>query len=143
MDLNVNSLREAGAFTGAPVETEITWKQDGKELTATTYVRKLSYNTVVSDAKQWGGEVTAGRIAACICDKDGKPVFTVEDITGIPTINDPIDNDQDSEDQKEVNNKIRDKNCEIRKRGPLNHNLTIALLNAIAEVNYSSGKSKT
>jgi hypothetical protein len=112
MELNINSLQAAGAFTGCPVEKEIKWKQDGKDLSATAYVRKLSYKSAVSDVKQFGKDVIAGRIAACICDKDGKPVFSVDDITG-----------ESSEE-----------------RGPLDHNLTIALLGAIAEVNSISGE---
>jgi len=115
MELNINSLQAAGAFTGCPVEKEIKWKQGAEELTATAFVRKLSYKSAVSDFKQFGKEVIAGRIAACICDKDGKPVFTVEDITG--------------ESSPE--------------RGPLDHNLTIALLGAIAEVNNPSGEATT
>ncbi|MCY1358808.1 Phage tail assembly chaperone, TAC [compost metagenome] len=49
----------------------------------------------------------AGRIAACICDQEGKPVFTPADITG----------EADPE------------------RGPLDGNLTMALLGVIGEVN--------
>ncbi|WP_207942801.1 phage tail assembly chaperone family protein, TAC, partial [Pseudomonas aeruginosa] len=45
MHLSIDSLKEAGAFTGAPIEKEITWKQGDKELTATVYVRPLSYST--------------------------------------------------------------------------------------------------
>lgn len=114
MELNINSLQAAGAFTGCPVEKEIKWKQGDAEITATAFVRRLSYKSAVSDVKQFGKDVIAGRIAACICDKDGKPVFTVEDITG--------------ESSPE--------------RGPLDHNLTIALLGAIAEVNSVSGEAK-
>ena len=112
MKLNINSLQSAGAFTGAPVEREIEWEQDGQTLKATAFVRKLSYKSAVSDVRLYGasGDMVAGRIAACICDEKGKPVFTVGDITG------------------EAN----------PERGPLNHNLTVALLNAIAEVNSSA-----
>lgn len=114
MDLNIKSLQDAGAFTGAPVEKEIRWDQDGQECVATAYIRKLSYKSAVSDAKNYKGDLVAGRIAACICDKEGKPVFTIDDITG----------DADAE------------------RGPLNHNLTVELLHAIAEVNNLVGKPK-
>ena len=48
----------------------------------------------------------AGRIAACICDAEGQAIFTPADVTG--------DADPD--------------------RGPLDGNLTVALLSAIAEV---------
>jgi hypothetical protein len=109
MSLSIDSLREMGAFTGAPVEREITWKQGDNELTATVYVRPLSYRSAVSDLRAVTdhGDPVAGRIAACICDEHGKPVFTPEDITG--------DADPD--------------------RGPLDGNLTMALLQVIGEVN--------
>ncbi len=113
MELNIGSLQAAGAFTGAPVEKEIKWKQGEEELSATAFVRKLSYRSAVSDVKQFGKDAIAGRIATCICDKDGKPVFTVEDITGESSA----------------------------ERGPLNYNLTIALLKAIGEVNSLSGEA--
>lgn len=108
MSLSIDSLREMGAFTGAPVEREITWKSKGKEFTATVHVRPLSYKTAVSDIRSMTGDTdpVAGRIAACICDEHGKPVFTPDDITG--------DADPD--------------------RGPLDGNLTMALLGVIAEV---------
>lgn len=114
MKLGINELQAAGSFAGAPVEKQITWEQDGQKMTATTYVRKLSYKSALADVRAAGdaADMVAGRIAACICDEKGNPVFTVEDITGDA---DPI-------------------------RGPLNHNLTVALLNVIAEVN-SLGKA--
>ena len=106
--LSINGLTEMGAFTGAPVEKEITWEQSGEEVSATVFVRRLSYHTAVSDIKSTKEKMdaVAGRIAACICDAEGKPIFTAGDITG------------------EAN----------PERGPLNENLTIALLAAIAQV---------
>lgn len=108
MELSIAALKEVGAFTGAPVEREITWKQGEREITATVYVRPLSYKSAVSDLAAMAGRVdaVAGRIAACICDAEGKPVFTPADITG----------EADPE------------------RGPLDGNLTMALLQVIAEV---------
>ncbi|WP_028627654.1 phage tail assembly chaperone family protein, TAC [Metapseudomonas resinovorans] len=109
MQLSIESLKEVGAFTGAPVEREITWRQGEQKFTATVYVRPLSYKSAVSDLQAIAGKVdgVAGRIAASICDEAGKPVFTVGDITG----------DADQE------------------RGALDGNLTMALLAVIAEVN--------
>ncbi|MNF76403.1 hypothetical protein D3C84_585160 [compost metagenome] len=109
MQLSIQSLKEVGAFTGAPVEREITWKQGDRELTATVYVRPLSYKAAISDIQALAGKVdgVAGRIAASICDAEGKPVFAPGDITG----------EADPE------------------RGALDGNLTMALLNVIAEVN--------
>lgn len=131
MELSIKSLKSSGSFTGAPVEKEIKWEQNGEECTATTYVRKLSYRSAVSDVKNYYGDMAAGRIASCICDKDGNPVFTVSDITGNP------------EDYSGKDEKIIKRNKEIIERGPLDHNLTVALLNAIAEVNNFTGKKKT
>lgn len=112
MKLTLDSLKEMGAFVdGSLVEKEVTWKQDGEEHTATVHVRRMSYTSVSKELKS--EDALAGRISACICDEDGKPVFTPEDITG-----------EASED-----------------RGPLNGNLTLALINAIAEVNYQGKKT--
>jgi hypothetical protein len=108
MQLSINSLKEVGAFTGAPVEKQITWKQGDAELTATVFVRPLGYLSAVSDVLAAGGkrDGIAGRIAACICDESGAPVFSVEDITGAA---DP-------------------------ERGALDGNLTVSLLSVISEV---------
>lgn len=114
MQLSIESLREMGAFTGAPVEREISWKQGKKELSATVFVRHLSYHTAVSDvvSSHTKSDGIAGRIAACICDAEGKPVFVPGDITG-------------EADQE---------------RGPLDGELTMALLRVIGEVNSLGGK---
>lgn len=109
MKLTLESLKTAGAFTGRPVEKNITWKQGDNELTATVYVRPMGYHAATSDVLAMGGKVdgVAGRIAASICDEHGKPVFRAADITG----------EADPE------------------RGALDGALTVALLVAIQEVN--------
>lgn len=109
MKLTLDSLKQAGAFTGRPVEKEITWKQGDKEITATVYIRPMGYHTATSDVLAGLGKIdgVAGRIAASICDEDGHQVFTVADVTG----------EADPE------------------RGALDGNLTVALLVAIQEVN--------
>lgn len=114
MRLTLTALKEVGAFTGRPVEKEITWKQGEQELTATVYVRPLGFQSAVSDVLASAGKSdgVAGRIATSICDETGKPVFSVADITG--------EADPD--------------------RGALDGNLTLALLVAISEVN-SLGKA--
>lgn len=115
MKISVESLSKVGAFSGAAVPKEIEWEQDGETYTGTVYVRRLSYQTAVADIFNTvtHGDGVAGRIAACICDEDGQPIFTAADITG----------EADPE------------------RGPLNHALTMALLKVIGEVN-SPGKTK-
>lgn len=112
--LSIAGLRQAGAFTGRPVQREVTWRQGKDEFTATVYVRPLGFQSAVSDVLAVGGreDGVAGRIAASICDEQGKPVFTVADITGT--------SDAD--------------------RGSLDGALTLALLSAIGEVN-SLGKA--
>ena len=109
MKLTINGLKEMGAFTGRPVEREIKWLQSGKELAATVFVRPLGYRAAINDVLSATGKMEsyAGRIAASICDEEGQPVFTVDDITG----------DADPE------------------RGALDGNLTVALMVVIAEVN--------
>ena len=109
MKLNMDSLKQAGAFTGRPVEKEITWKQGDKEITATVYIRRMGYHDAVSNVLSAVGKIdgVAGRIAASICDENGAPVFTVADITG----------EADPE------------------RGALDGALTVALLVAIQQVN--------
>ncbi|PPC64134.1 phage tail protein [Pantoea sp. ICBG 1758] len=109
MKLSLEELKKAGAFTGRPVEKQISWKQGDAELSATIFVRPMGYHTATSDVLAMGGKVdgVAGRIAASICDEEGKPVFTPADITG----------EADPE------------------RGSLDGALTIALLVAIQEVN--------
>lgn len=115
MKLSIDSLKEAGAFSGAPVEKQIKWKQGDEEFEATVYVRPLSYQAAMSDIASVHAKTDAGagRIAVSICDEDGNPVFTAADITG----------EADPE------------------RGPLNHALTMELLRVIAEVN-SLGKRR-
>ena len=73
MNLSIDNLKQMGAFTGAPVEKEITWKQGDKELAATVFVRPLSYLSAKSDLLAMGGkgDAVAGRIAASICDEEG------------------------------------------------------------------------
>ncbi|AOY88654.1 phage tail protein [Marinobacter salinus] len=113
MDLTLDSLKDMGAFTGAPVEKEITLADGDKEKKATVYVRRLSYHAAVSDIKSINAksDAVAGRIASAICKKDGTPVFQPGDITG----------ESDPE------------------RGALNREITMELLRVIGEVN---GKKK-
>lgn len=110
MILSVDNLKSIGAFTGAPVEKEIKWKQGEEEYTATVFIRPLSYKSTVSDLQAVNSkkDPIATRIASSVCDETGTPIFTADDITG----------DADPE------------------RGALDGNLAMALLSAIAEVNY-------
>jgi len=109
MKLTIDNLKDLGAFTGRPVEKEIEWVQGEDTFKATVFVRPMGYQTATSDIMAIGGKIDgiAGRIAASICDEQGKPIFTPGDITG----------EADPE------------------RGSLDGALTIALLVAIQEVN--------
>ncbi|SDI07198.1 phage tail assembly chaperone family protein, TAC [Pseudomonas panipatensis] len=127
MQLSIETLKQAGAFTGRPVRKEITWTQaDGDQtFTATVYVRPLGYQTAVSDVLAAGGkqDSIAGRIAASICDEEGRPVFTVLDITHGPLDPEALAKDPES----------------TQRLGALDGNLSVALLYAIHEVN-TTGK---
>lgn len=86
MDLSIASLKAAGAFIAPPVKKEVTWHAGGKAQTATVYVLQESFISLTQrwDAQDRGGDLAAQRIASCITDKDGVPVFTVDDIVGGP-----------------------------------------------------------
>ncbi len=116
MKLTLESLKSVGAFTGRPVEKEITWMQGEDELKATVFIRPLGYQAAISDVNSLNGkqDSLAGRLAASVCDENGGAVFTVDDITGAA---DP-------------------------ERGALDGRLTVALLAAMFEVN-NAGKTKS
>lgn len=86
MDLSIAALAAAGAFAAPPVKKEIQWHSGGVLQKATVYVAHESYISVTQrwDAQNQGVDITAQRIASCIVDKDGKPVFTVADVVGGP-----------------------------------------------------------
>lgn len=121
MKLNIDTLQQAGSFTGRPVEKEISWRQGEEQLTATVFVRPLGYQTAVSDVLAAAGhqDSIAGRIAAAICNEEGQPVFTAMDIT-----HGPLDKAERAKDPKSN-----------KRLGALDGNLTVALLTAIHEVN--------
>lgn len=114
--LSINYLKEKGAFVGPPIEKTITWQQDGETVEATVWVRPMSYQSALGNLKalRENTELAASRIAVSIVDENGKPIFSIGDITG----------EADPE------------------RGPLSEDITMALLTAMAEVN-SVGKSLT
>lgn len=121
MKLNIESLRQAGSFTGRPVQKEVQWRQGDDMITATVFVRPLGYQSAVSDVLAAGGkqDSIAGRIAAAICDEEGNPVFTALDITHGPLDTAELAKDPDS----------------TKRMGALDGNLTVALLTVIHEVN--------
>jgi hypothetical protein len=114
MELSIASLKAAGAFVAPPVKKEITWHVGGEPKTATVYVVQESFETVIKrwEEQERGGDLTAQRIASCICGPDGKPIFTVADVLGDPETG----------------------------HGALTAELTIVLLAAIGDVNNVKGE---
>jgi len=120
MQLSIDNLRQLGAFTGAPVEREVTWNHNGEDVSVNVYVRPLSFQSAVADMQAAFGKsddvaarMFAGRIATCIVNPDGTPVFTVDIIMGT-----------------------------AGEQGALSGNLARALWDVIAEVNHA-GKTKS
>lgn len=85
MELNLKKLQDMGAFVGAPVKKSIKWKSrdaQGKEqeFEGDVYIRHNSCETFERDIanRQEGKGIVAGKIAANVCTKDGKPLVTQE-----------------------------------------------------------------
>ncbi|MGQ7253980.1 phage tail assembly chaperone family protein, TAC [Vreelandella titanicae] len=109
MNLTLENLAANGGFVSRKAVPEaIKWTHEGQEFTATVYVLPLSYATAKSDivATQLKSDPIAARIAHCIVDEEGKPLFTVADVVG----------EADPE------------------RGPLSNSLTHELLRVIGKV---------
>lgn len=120
MSLDLQSLHESGGFAGAPVRKEITFKNFyGEEITGQVWVRHLSYQSAVGDiqAIKTDGELAAARIASCIVDHRGEPLYQKHDITGVYEDGTPV---LDKDGQP---------------RGGFVESLLHALWRAIAEVN--------
>ncbi|MEH6641396.1 phage tail assembly chaperone family protein, TAC [Vreelandella glaciei] len=106
----IETLAANGGFVSrkaVPKEIKLR-NEEGEDFTATVHVLPLSYVTAKSDivATQLKNDPLAARIAHCIVDEEGKPVFTVADVVG----------DADPE------------------RGPFSARLTHELLRVIGEV---------
>lgn len=118
MSLNLKDLVEKGAFVSAAepiVKREIVWHNgEGEEHKADIWVRRASYHTITQTWKAAEGnqEHLAARIATMVCDENGAPIFTTEDVLGKADPN----------------------------RGPICDTLFLALITAVNEVN--SGKPK-
>ena len=83
--LTLQSLKDAGAFAGAPVKREIRYHGlDGEEVVADIWVRRASYHTITNTWKAAEGnqEHLAARIATMVCDEEGGPIFSTADILG-------------------------------------------------------------
>ena len=81
MELSLATLKSSKAFSSKPVKKTIVWG----EHTFDTYVRPISFQTAMGDitsVAENGTHFLACRIAASLCDADGKAVMTPWDITG-------------------------------------------------------------
>lgn len=127
MQLTVDSLRKSGGFAGGPVKREVEWQHNGETVSADVWIRPMSYHTAVNDlsAYQSGADIIAHRLALCVCHEDGSPVFRVSDITGVNDDGTPVMIKRDGG---------------IEEQGPLNKELTDALMVLVSEV---SGLGKT
>ena len=103
----------AGAFVGLPELKTVKYSKDGNDFEFDVYIRKLSYQSAVNDGKSLSKNpdaLVAGRIAACVVDVAGKPVFeSVDQVMGLG---------------------------KYASAGPLNEDLSFALYTAVKEVNY-------
>lgn len=79
MELSLNALKSAKAFSSKPVKKTITWG----EHTFDTYVRPISFQTAMGDIQSSHGlHIIACRIASSLCDAEGKAIMTPYDVTG-------------------------------------------------------------
>lgn len=123
MKLSLSEISSRGGFSGPPVKREIGWARDGETVVFDVYVKRMAYQSAVSDviAIQAGGDIAAHRIATSIVDENGAPVFSVSDITGVLDTGEPVMTENET--------------GEMVERGALDGELAIALLAVIAEVN--------
>lgn len=127
MQLTVDILKKSGGFAGGPVKREVEWVNNGETVKAEVWIRPMSYHTAVKDISSYksGADIIAHRLALCILHEDGSPVFQVSDITGYDDEGKPI--------------KVKE-NGKMVERGPLNKELSDALMVLVSEV---SGLGKT
>lgn len=120
MKLTPEVVAEKGGFTGQPVKREIEWKGEKYDV----YIRRLSYQSAVDDAMAYGqgpSAIAAHRIAHCIVDENGEPIFSVEHITGVDQSGKPI--------------MVENENGEMVERGQMDDDLASSLMLLISEVN--------
>ena len=73
---------KALAFVGAPLLKTINYVIDGEEFEFDVYIRRFGYQAAVNHGKASlaeGDSYAAGRIAACILNVDGSPMFESSD----------------------------------------------------------------
>ena len=128
MGLSLESLQKSGGFVGAPVKRQLEWPP-GSGQQHDVYVRRLGYTTAVEDLKSLSskGDVGAHRIALCIVDDQGEPIFPLHTIRGQNEDGTPATYTNDDGEEVPL--------------GEMSDELTVALLGLIGEVN-DLGKKK-
>lgn len=128
MGLSLESLQKSGGFVGAPVKRQLEWPPESGQL-HDIYVRRLGYQTAVEDLKSLSsqGDIGAHRIALCIVDEKGEPIFPLHTIFGKNADGTPATYVNDAGEEVPL--------------GEMSDELTMALLGIIGEVN-DLGKKK-
>lgn len=106
----LNQIKSADGFVSAkPEKRVIDVEVDGEPATIDVYVKKLAFASATKQLQIGKDSIKAiaSRIASSLCDENGNPVLTAEDITG--------ESDPD--------------------RGSLSEEMTYKLLAVISEVN--------
>lgn len=111
MQLSVESLVSSGRYVGEPVKEAIEWEHDGDIIKNDVFVRRLSYQTAITDLMPthegaFGGATLselrgAFRIAHCIVDDKGEPVFTPAHILGVNEDGSPVYVKDENGDEKQ------------------------------------------
>lgn len=131
MKLTKELALSRGGTIGAPVKRVVKWTDGntGEMVEADVWVRRLSYHSLIGDAKAIQDQdrdlLVAHRIANSICDEAGQPIFTVNDILGLDDEGDPILDEQGEP------------------RGELTNELAGALYDLVHEVSGLAKKVKT
>lgn len=70
--------KSGGLVSSSLVEREISWTSGGETHTATVYVKPLAFATAIAGLT--GKDQAASRVAKSICNENGDPIFTVEEV---------------------------------------------------------------
>jgi hypothetical protein len=83
LQLTLDNLKKAGAFTGRPIEKRSPGSRN-RGADHTVFIRPAGYHAATQGIQASAGKIdgVAGYIAAAICDEAGNPIFTAQDITG-------------------------------------------------------------
>lgn len=79
--LSLNEIK-SGALIGKPQQVTVQIKVDGEDCEFDTHIKPFSYATVVARWKAVGEnkEALAGTIASCVCNEEGRLLFTEDQV---------------------------------------------------------------